>query len=372
MTQKELNKIIDKYLEGKASLNDLEILKKFELFTENRLGTNIFKNVSKKEALKKEMFLYIQKRNNSKKTNYYQYAVAASVVLLISLTIFLDKKNNVQPKEPVIVNTIIQPGTDKATLTLEDGSQIALEKGESIQTSNANSNGEKIVYEAVNRNTKEVAYNYLTIQRGGQFNVVLSDGTVVWLNSESQLKYPVNFIEGEIREVELVYGEAYFDVSPSRDHGGSKFKVINKAQDVEVIGTQFNIKAYKDDKNIYTTLVEGKVIIDNGVSVQNLKPSQQSNLDINTNTFEISEVDVYENISWKDGVFTFRNKSLKDIMKVLSRWYNVDIIFENKKLESLKFNGTLNKHQNIEEILLIMESTRINNYEIKDKTITLK
>ena len=98
---------------------------------------NIFKNVSEKEALKKEMFLNIQKRNNSKKTNYYLYAVAASVVLLISLTIFLDEKNNVQSKEPVIVNTIIQPGTDKATLTLEDGLQIVLKKGESVQTSNA-------------------------------------------------------------------------------------------------------------------------------------------------------------------------------------------------------------------------------------------
>ncbi|WP_299552336.1 FecR family protein [Seonamhaeicola sp.] len=274
---------------------------------------------------------------------------------------------------PAIVDTNeIVPGTDKATLTLEDGSQIALEKGASFQTSNAKSNGEQIIYDAGDGSSKELVYNYLTIPRGGQYYIVLSDGTKVWLNSESQLKYPVAFIDNIPREVELVYGEAYFDVSPSLQHKGAKFKVLNKSQEVEVLGTEFNIKAYSDETNVYTTLVEGKVAVDFNGKKQNLLPGHQSNLDLKNNEVSVSKVDVNVVVAWKNGIFSFRGKSLKDIMKVISRWYDVDIVFENKELEQLKFKGVLDKRQSIEEILSIMKSTTINNYEIKDKTIILK
>ena len=148
-------------------------------------------------------------------------------------------------------------------MTLADGSKIALEKGTPVQTQNANSNGEELIYES-SKNTSRLVYNYLTIPRGGQFVIKLSDGTKVWLNSASQLKFPVAFIEGESREVELVYGEAYFEVSPSTAHKGAHFQVYNKKQKVEVVGTEFNIKAYKDESNIYTTLVNGKVNVETG------------------------------------------------------------------------------------------------------------
>src|SRR5690606_33390781 len=147
---------------------------------------------------------------------------------------------------------------------------------------------------------------YLTIPRGGQFNVVLSDGTEVWLNSDTQLKYPVNFVEGQDREVELVFGEAYFDVSPSTEHGGSKFKVMNNAQEVEVLGTEFNIKAYRDDINVYTTLVEGKVVVGNGDLKQYLTPNQLSHLNLENNSIKVRVVDVNVETSWKKGIFTFK------------------------------------------------------------------
>jgi hypothetical protein len=303
---------------------------------------------------------------------FLKYAAAASILLIVAFTVFLNKENNTQFTEPIIVNEIIEPGTDKATLTLGDGSQIALEKGESFQTQNANSNGEEIIYEAGKQNTTEVAYNYLTIPRGGQFFIKLSDGTQVWLNSESQLKYPVSFMDGETRMVELVYGEAYFDVSSSIEHKGSKFKVFNYAQEVVVFGTEFNIKAYRDESNIYTTLVEGNVEVGNGVLKQKLVPNQQFNLDTKTNKFTVAQVDVKGEISWKEGVFSFIDKPLKDIMKVISRWYDVDIVFENKDLESVKFLGVIDKCHSIEKILSIMKSTSINSYEINNKTIILK
>jgi transmembrane sensor len=273
----------------------------------------------------------------------------------------------------VIVNTTIESGTDKATLTLGDGTQVSLEKGTSFQTQNANSNGEEIVYEAGERKTTEVAYNYLTIPRGGQFFVKLSDGTQVWLNSESQLKYPVNFIEGETRKVELVYGEAYFDVSPSTEHRGVKFKVFNQSQEIEVLGTEFNIKAYRDEPNIYTTLVEGKVRVNSAVSNQILKPNQQTNLNLEANSMTITEVNVYNEISWKDGVFIFRKKPLGDIMKVLSRWYDVDVHFANPELKDLGFNGVLGKDQNIEDILETIKNFGvIEDYDIENNKIILK
>ena len=178
-------------------------------------------------------------------------------------------------------------------------------------------------------------------------------------------------MRGETREVELVYGEAYFDVSPSTNHKGAKFKVLNNTQEIEVLGTEFNIKAYKDEVNIYTTLVEGKVAINTPNLKQLLIPNQQSILDTQNNTLSVITVDVLEAISWKEGVFSFINKPLKDIMKVLSRWYDVDIIFDNKELESAEFIGTLNKNQSIDEVLSIMKSFSLNNYEIKGDTIIL-
>ena len=297
---------------------------------------------------------------------------------MISIYIFKDdlfKSSNKDVVVPTIVNTtIIEPGTDKATLTLANGEQVPLEKGPSFQTQNASSNGEEIVYEAGNRKTKELVYNYLTIPRGGQFYLVLSDGTKVWLNSESQLKYPVNFLDGETRQVELVYGEAYFDVSPSTAHDGSKFKVHNKEQDVKVLGTEFNIKAYQDESIIYTTLVEGKVEVNTSNDrIKTLLPNEQLNFNSFNNNISISSgVDLYSIIAWKDGVFSFRSKPLKEIMKVISRWYDTEVIFNDVALENVTFNGSLDKKLNIEEILSIIGSTNNIEYEINDKTIILK
>ncbi|WP_066219612.1 FecR family protein [Formosa haliotis] len=213
----------------------------------------------------------------------------------------------------------------------------------------------------------------MTIPRGGQYHLVLSDNTEVWLNSESQLKYPVNFIEGKVREVELVYGEAYFEVSPSVKNGGAKFKVRVKLQVIEVFGTEFNVKSYKDESKTYTTLVHGKVAINLDTKSYPLLPNYQAVLSNEDNLINFERVDVYSETSWKDGVFSFRNKSLMEVMKVLSRWYDIDVIFENQDLKRKKFKGVLGKNQNIEEILLILKSSgSLKSYEINEEVIILK
>lgn len=307
----------------------------------------------------------------------FKYAAAAVVTSLLAVTfLYKDKIFNKSTEIPAVVvkNDIenIKPGTDKATLTLGDGSKIALEKGTPIKTQNAHINGGEIIYKDSKQNPSKLVYNYLTIPRGGQFVIKLSDGTKVWLNSASQLKFPVAFIEGASRDVELVYGEAYFEVSKSTEHKGAHFQVYNKNQKVEVVGTEFNIKAYNDESNVYTTLVNGKVNVETGNKKLRLIPNQQLNLDLKNNTSIIKTVDANNEISWKDGVFSFKGKPLKEIMKVISRWYDVDVVFVNKNLENVQFKGSLDKKQSLEEILSIMKSTTIDSYEIKNKTLMIK
>ncbi|WP_242158560.1 FecR family protein [Aestuariivivens sediminis] len=380
-----MQKIIIKYLVDTLTdaqtekltewLKDSKNQRKFKKMVKENYAINLASYKINEEAALLKVRKIIEDRNKPVR-KLFRYIAAASVLLFVVLTVVLNHKGSLdqQTESPVIVNTKIVPGTNKATLTLEDGSQVPLEKGASFQTSNASSNGEQIVYwrKRINTITKEIEYNYLTIPRGGQFYVVLSDGTKVWLNSESQLKYPVAFNDGEIRTVELVYGEAYFDVSPSTLHKGSKFKVLHKAQEVEVLGTEFNIKAYQDEKNVYTTLVEGKVAVSASNMKHVLSPNQQTNLDLDSNAMTLTKVSVYDNISWKDGIFSFQSKPLQDIMKVLSRWYDVDVVFENKALEDITFTGVLGKHQNIDKILSTIKALSIiKNYEVNDQTITL-
>jgi hypothetical protein len=312
-----------------------------------------------------------------KKQRIKLYYVAAAVMIGLFTSAYLFKDSLFGPSiysesNNVISNTIV-PGTDKATLTLEDGSVVLLEKGNNYKNQNANSNGEEIVYQADKVNDNHIAYNYLTIPRGGQFHVVLADGTEVWLNSESQLKYPVSFVNGESRIVELVYGEAYFNVSPSTEHLGAKFKVLNKSQEIEVLGTQFNVKAYKDELNIFTTLVEGKVNITTQGGNFDLKPNEQSTLNLQDNNFSIASVNVYNEISWKEGVFSFRRMPLEDIMKALSRWYDIEVDFESPDLKKVGFNGVVGKDQNIKEILDIIKNFGvIKDYEVINKKVIIK
>lgn len=385
---KKIENTIIKYFSKSASISELEELSRWlneegnaVLFREfvkiNYVMAYGLIDFDTEEEKQKIHAIISRRKSNTVKTRYITlYKYAAVAVLIIGSTyllrnIFLD---NAFEKTPVLVNTNIEPGTDKATLTLGDGTHVLLEKGQALKTKNANSNGEEIVYEAKKINPDEAVYNYLTIPRGGQYRIVLSDKTEVWLNSESQLKYPVTFIEGKTRLVELVYGEAYFNVSPSIENKGAEFKVVNQSQVIEVLGTEFNLKAYKDEDQIYTTLVEGEVAIYINGEKQNLLPAQQAKWIPDTNSFTIdSDVNVYNEISWKNGVFSFDGKSLKEIMKIVSRWYDIEVFFLDKKVETIRFVGVIRKNRKLEDILINIKNFGIiKDYEINDKRVILK
>ena len=272
----------------------------------------------------------------------------------------------------------IKVGTDKATLTLEDGSEIQLGENEIFKKNSYLTNGTQLEYlgdlEAFSERA-EMRYHYLTIPRGGKFSIILADGTKVWLNSDSRLKYPAQFKAGRSREVTLEYGEAYFEVSSATKHDGAAFIVYNNDQKVEVLGTQFNIKAYQDDATILTTLVEGKVKLhmEKDTIEHILKPGQQAEYNTQEQSMTTKPVDIYNEISWKDGVFSFDNKSLLEITKVLSRWYDVKFKFLDEQLKKEEFIGVLSKNQHIDDILMqIKHLGIINNYKIEKNEIEIE
>ena len=302
---------------------------------------------------------------------------AAAIFAGIVVSTFLFRNHEQNPLDPGSQTEVVRPelkiGTDKAILTLTDGTEIPLEKGSSQTLRNATTNGQEIIYRPTySKETVRPEYNYLTVPRGGQFSVALSDGSQVWLNSESQLKYPVAFAKGETREVELLYGEAYFEVSPSSRHDGAKFKVATGTQEVTVLGTQFNIKAYNDEDTIRTTLVEGKVQVNVGQESSTLRPKEQSIVHLGSNQIEVNEVDVYSATSWKKGIFSFNDMPLGEIMKVLARWYDIDVVFSDPALKNSSFTGVLRKNQHIEVILESIKTTTNMNYEINKKTVIFK
>ncbi|MGY0408032.1 MAG: FecR family protein [Polaribacter sp.] len=265
-------------------------------------------------------------------------------------------------------------GTDKAILTLSNGKSISLHKGESFTNAFITSTGEKLVYKdtATAKTKRELHYNYLTIPRGGQFFMKLSDGTKVWLNSESKIKYPVKFLAGQTRFVELIYGEAYFKVSKSTKHNGTAFNVKINEQNIAVLGTEFNVKAYKDETNILTTLIKGSVAVSNSIDTEILHPGEQAKLCETTSKFKIYPVQVEDEIAWRDGVFSFTNKPLYEIMKVIARWYNLHITIVNNKTKNIKFTGVLKKQQSIHKILEAIQSTTNIEYTFNDKNLMIK
>jgi len=385
----EIEKIIVKFLSQEANCSELE---KLEDLLKTDEGSRIFNSLVKTQYIStlsmteydvkkaKESIKYRLKKDKriARMHLYKRIAVAASVLLVLGMAFYLgyytDSKSG---PEVVQLPHAIVVGTDRAILTLENGDEVALEKGKKIQTGKASSNGEKLVYVDIEQNeaaVKEQMYNYLTIPRGGQFFVKLSDGTEVWLNSETKLKYPVKFTDGISRQVELIYGEAYFKVSPSTAHKGAAFQVLTKSQEIDVLGTEFNIKAYNNDPVMATTLVVGKIKIKKGEVSETLMPNQQATISHESDKIDIEEIDVSQEISWINGLFSFNEKPLEEIITVLSRWYDTEVVFENAKQKNFVFTGILERTKAVEDILKLIEATSEGQikFEISDKTIIIK
>ncbi|TMU55671.1 FecR family protein [Flagellimonas algicola] len=375
-----------KFLNKEANQNELEEL---EVWLQDKSNNSVFDRFVRTEYLtalymgeynitkaKESIGQKLRKSERRKKMLIYKkLSVAASILLIMGLSFLYLKDQRITATTDNVNQIVI--GSNKAVLTLENGNQVALGKGKSYETGNVKSNGEELVYNAQVKEAdanEKLLFNQLTVPKGGQFFVQLSDGTQVWLNSDSKLRYPTKFIKGETREIELVYGEAYLKVSPSTLHNGATFHVKTKGQEVGVLGTEFNIKAYSDDPKIETTLVEGKIKVETKGAKRVLRPNQQSRIGSDANQIEVVEVDAAEAVSWIKGLFTFNEESLGEMMKVLSRWYDVDVVFESVEHQDFAFTGVLEKTKSFVDILELIAATSEGEiaFEIEGKTIIIK
>jgi len=297
-------------------------------------------------------------------------AYAAAIVLLVALGVTLTRYRNTLGEQKMTVKPQqdLLPGSNKAVLTLADGSKVILDdakRGKIASQQNVvitkDQSGE-LVYQATETSQTEDlppveknVMNTLSTPRGGQYQIVLPDGTRVWLNSASSLKYPTTFA-GNDRRVEL-NGEAYFEVSkdPSKP-----FYVKTATQTVTVLGTHFNINSYADEIAAKTTLLEGSVRITGNINgaTAKLKPGEQA---VNTiNAIDVKEnADIDEAVAWKNGKFLFRNTDLHTIMRQLSRWYDVDVEYQGNVAQK-HYRGRISRNVPVSEIFQILKTSGIN------------
>lgn len=294
--------------------------------------------------------------------------VAAAVLLAISTALFI--YTNLDLGMSGRENHDVGPGGHKATLILANGEKINLTdaaNGSIVNQSGiqiTKSEDGQIVYN-VSASVKHVSdadYNTIETPIGGQYQVNLSDGTRVWLNAGSSLRYPLKF-SGTERKVELT-GEGYFEVAHNK---ALPFKVESLGQMVEVLGTHFNVSAYRDEKVVKTTLLEGSVRLSHENSRVVLSPGQQSQL-VNEKINVVNGIDLEDVIAWKNGYFKF-NENLTSIMSKVSRWYDVEVIYQMKPDPNLTFSGKISRAKNISAILKGIEFSGDVHFRIEGRKI---
>ncbi|SHM11535.1 FecR family protein [Mucilaginibacter sp. OK098] len=273
-------------------------------------------------------------------------------------------------QKPQLKNDV-SPGGNKAILTLANGSKIDLNdvkngvlasQGKTVLKKDKDG---QLIYEAPGGKAKDSSsiYNTITIPKGGQFQIVLSDGSKVWLNSASSITFPTAF--SKIERKVTITGEVYFEVAKNKH---LPFRVVAGKQTVEVLGTHFNINAYSDEDAIKTTLIEGSVKVSADSQSAILKPEQQSSILNNKHGhISINTVDTDDVLAWKNGNFLFERAEIQLIMREASRWYDVDIKYESE-LPPRRFTGSISRNVNLSELLKMLKYTGIN-FKIEGKTI---
>jgi transmembrane sensor len=303
----------------------------------------------------------------ARKVRMYAYGIAACFIILIGVFFLYKILRDRKPQKAIVEKTDLAPGGDKAILTLSNGKKIILDsiRGNILQQGDlklVNENG-RLSYEG---KTQEIEYHTLTTLRGGQYKIILPDGTAVWLNAASSLKYPTAFA-GVERLVEL-NGEGYFEVTKDKTKP-FKVKLKNDAI-VEVLGTHFNIMAYDDEQGTRTTLLEGTVKLIQSSSSVMISPGEQAEINKDGKITLNKNVDTEEIIAWKNGMFEFHDEPIDEIMRQVARWYDVDIKYEAQPMDH--FNATISRNVPVSKLFHWLESTDRVHFTIQDKTIIVK
>lgn len=279
-----------------------------------------------------------------------------------------EEMRNVQ----LVENGAIHHGSSKACLYLSTGDMVELGKERKSlrerQSVAIDVKQEGMVAYRDSMTTGEVGdmvYNKLVVNRGGEYRIVLADGSEVWVNSESELVYPVRFA-GEKRVVQLK-GEAYFKVQADADH---PFIVEANGVDVVAVGTEFNVNSRKE-KVVESVLVKGRVEVENGIRQVMLNPNQLAVCDVETNGIMVKEVDVRKYIDWKNGDFVFSDDRLEDVMNKLALWYDCDVVYSDESLKGIRLSGDMKRYGEVEEFLHFLEISTGARFNVKNKTIVV-
>jgi ferric-dicitrate binding protein FerR (iron transport regulator) len=380
MTQEEYIKLYEKYQEGKLNEDEERILLNyhddFELaeyqWDDEKMGL--------KPNVQAEIYNQISKdiHKTSAKRNFTWLAAASILLAVFSLFYYFqyqDKNlNENQIAKKTTIQEEIKPGKDGAILKLSDGSEIVLNEtrdGFVKYDGNAKINKEDnlISYRGSDR-TDKTAFNIIYTPRGGQYKVELEDGTKVWLNAASSLRFPTVFNDDQ-RVVELS-GEAYFEVAKNKN---KPFKVLvkdassNQKMDVEVLGTHFNIQAYNNE-DFKTTLIEGAVKV-NQTQEKGfiLSPGEQATL--SSSDLKVQKANVKEALAWKNGLFIFDKEHIKTIMNKIARWYDVEIVYEGN-MKQKTFVGTISREENLSEVLKTLELTGTIKFKVEGRKVIVK
>lgn len=317
----------------------------------------------------------VAKRRRKRQLRVYRYIGYAACIMFVLFAASIGFYRDVLfPSDNIVQNSEIRMGEAKALLTLASGEQVPLYAGKNVrlrETGGLISNEDKVLAYMVGDTlpvAEKIKYNTLEIPRGGEYKLILGDGSAVWLNSDSRLVYPVAFGAEERRVV--LEGEGYFEVA--KDAKRPFIVVTKKGLDVRVLGTSFNVTAYEDTGEVIATLVEGSVEVGGGACpTEMLKPGKQAVYDWQSGVLDRREVDVRLYTSWKDGYYMFEMERLDDMMNTLARWYNMDVLFEDDALREVRYSGRVKRYGNIQEFLDALKLTHDVDFKIKERTVTV-
>ncbi|NHA07441.1 DUF4974 domain-containing protein [Mucilaginibacter sp. HC2] len=385
ITKEEFLALYEKYMSGQCTADEKRLLDAYR--DEMTLAEDAWEDdVVKEDDVRARIW---QRLSNSRKVvqlpkrkmaryRWLQVAAVLAAVLFAGI-FFIQRKKNHETDTVKLTNKVapILPGGNKAYLTLANGSRIVLDDAQNGKlatrpgvTISKTGNG-MLVYHFTNSKNNNTAavmpeFNTITTPRGGQYQVVLEDGTRVWLNAASSIKFPQAFT-GTTREVELS-GEAYFEVAKNK---AKPFIVQANGTKVQVFGTHFNINAYADNNSITTTLLEGSVRMSSGSSAVMLLPGQQGDAVINGSAIKVSPADIQQTMAWKNGLFIFHDLNITEVMKQVGRWYDVDVEYSDDDAKKNEFGGTISKYKNINELLDVMVLTRSIHYKIEGRRVII-
>jgi ferric-dicitrate binding protein FerR (iron transport regulator) len=314
--------------------------------------------------------------DRGRRIRWVAYAAAVVLVIAVGMVVAPVKKKPARavvtaPKQEIIKD--IPPGGNKAILTLADGATISLDdckKGDIARDGNARivkgGDSGTLIYHAVAGNQQALAYNTITTPRGGQYQLTLSDGSKVWLNASSSLHFPTTF-NGKERAVALT-GEGYFEVARNTT---MPFSITVNGVRVQVLGTHFNINAYRDEPVVKTTLIEGAVKVEIGGQAVLLRPGQQAVAGGADRSLRLDpEADLEEVMAWKEGIFNFKNLDIESIMRQISRWYDVEVVYGGGKKPEGHFSGMISRNTPALTVLKMLEYGGVH-FTIESKKIVI-